>query len=144
MPGGNKETSKVDPAKLVPVELNKIIINELQEEQVIVLREIDGSRKFPIVVGINEAAAIERRLKGVRMPRPLTHELLATVIEKLGATIQRIEIVDLRGSTFYAQIIMEINGKRVEVDSRPSDAIALGAAGMVPIFAAERVLMQVI
>jgi bifunctional DNase/RNase len=122
------------------MELSKIIISEMQDQQIIVLKEVDGDRKFPIVIGSGEAYAIERRLKGVVAPRPLTHELLASVIEQLGGSIERIEINNLQDHTFFARIHIRQDGQTVKVDSRPSDAIALGVATSVPIYVAEHVL----
>ena len=124
----------------VQMELSKIIISEMQDQQIIVLTEVDGDRKFPIVIGSPEAMAIDRRLKGHVHPRPLTHDLLANVIEQLGGAIDRIEINDLQDHTFFARIHVRQNGQTVKVDSRPSDAIALGVATNVPIFVAEHVL----
>src|SRR5688572_2572535 len=127
----------------VQMELHKIIISEMQDKQLIWLKEVDGERKFTIVIGSSEAMAIDRRLKGSPMPRPLTHDLLANVIEEMGGSIERIEINDLQAGTFFAKIHIRQDGKVVEVDSRPSDAIALGIATMVPIFVAEHVLEEV-
>ncbi|HNS21459.1 MAG TPA: bifunctional nuclease family protein [Sedimentisphaerales bacterium] len=123
----------------VEVELSRIIINETSDQQIIVLKERHGTRGFPIVIGIVEIFAIDRRLKGIKPPRPMTHDLLANVIEGLGATVERIVITDLRNHTFYATIHLAIDGRMVEIDSRPSDAIALGAAIQAPIFVAEHV-----
>jgi len=120
-------------------ELSRIIIDEQSDQQVIVIRERNGTRSFPIVIGIVEILAIDRRLKGITPPRPMTHDLLGDVIEGLGARIERIVINDLRHHTFYARIHLSLNGKSVEIDSRPSDAIALGAARQVPIYVAEHV-----
>lgn len=127
----------------VQMELHKIIISEMQDQQIIVLKEVDGERKFPIVIGSPEAMAIDRRLKGIPTPRPMTHDLLANVIESMGGHIDRIEINDLQEHTFFARIHIRQGMKRVEVDSRPSDAIALGIASEVPIFVAEHVLAEV-
>jgi bifunctional DNase/RNase len=127
----------------VQMELHKIIISEMQDQQIIVLKEVDGERKFPIVIGSSEAYAIDRRLKGIPTPRPLTHDLLANVIETMGGYIDRIEINDLQAHTFFARIHVRQNGKTIEVDSRPSDAIALGIATVVPIYVAEHVLEEV-
>ena len=124
----------------IQMELSKIIISEMQEQQIIVLKEVDGERNFPIVIGNPEALAIDRRLKGHVHPRPLTHDLLASVIEQLGGSIDRIEINNLQDHTFFARIHIRQNGTTVKVDSRPSDAIALGVATSVPIFVAEHVL----
>jgi len=123
----------------VEVELSRIIINETSDQQIIVLKERHGVRGFPIVIGIVEIFAIDRRLKGIKPPRPMTHDLLASVIEGLGAKVERIVITDLRNHTFYAIIHLAIDGRTVQIDSRPSDAIALGAAIQAPIFVAEHV-----
>jgi bifunctional DNase/RNase len=127
----------------IQMELNKIIISEMQDQQIIMLKEVDGERTFPIVIGSGEAYAIDRRLKGIPTPRPLTHDLLASVIEQLGGSIDRIEINDLENHTFFARIHIKQNGKTIEVDSRPSDAIAIGIATTVPIYVAEHVLDEV-
>ena len=127
----------------VQMELHKIIISEMQQEQIIMLKEVDGERTFPIVIGNNEASAIDRRLKGHVSPRPLTHDLLANIIEQLGGTIDRIEINNLQEHTFFARIHIRQNGDLVKVDSRPSAAIARGVATMVPIYVAEHVLDEV-
>ena len=127
----------------VQVELKRIIITETSDQQVIYLKEVGGERAFPIVIGKNEAEAIDRRLKGLPTPRPQTHELLSDVIEKLDSRLERIVINDLQEHTFYARLVMRHAGKTVEVDSRPSDAIALGVANNVPIFVAEHVMDEV-
>ena len=127
----------------IQMELHKIIISEMQDQQIIMLKEVDGERTFPIVIGSGEAYAIDRRLKGIPTPRPLTHDLLANIIDHLGGEIAQIEINDLENHTFYARIHIKQNGRTVEVDSRPSDAIALGIATSVPIFVAEHVLDEV-
>ena len=128
---------------IVQMELNKIIISEMQDSQFIWLKEVDGERKFAIVIGSGEAYAIDRRLKGIATQRPMTHDLLASVIEGMGGTIERIEINNLEGGTFFARIHIRQNGDVVKIDSRPSDAIALGVATSVPIFVAEHVLEEV-
>ena len=127
----------------IQMELHKIIISEMQDQQIIMLKEVDGERTFPIVIGSGEAYAIDRRLKGIPTPRPLTHDLLANVIEQLGGTIESIEINDLENHTFFARIHIRKDGQLLEIDSRPSDAIALGIATTVPIFVAEHVLDEV-
>jgi hypothetical protein len=127
----------------IQMELHKIIISELQNEQIIVLKEIDGERKFPIVIGNGEALAIDRRLKGLAHPRPLTHDLLANVIEELGGQIEQIEINNLEEHTFFARIHIRRGEEVFKIDSRPSDAIALGVATNVRIYVAEHVLNEV-
>jgi bifunctional DNase/RNase len=127
----------------VQMELHKIIISEMQHEQIIVLKEVDGDRKFPIVIGNDVAYAIDRRLKGIAHPRPLTHDLLANVIEELGGQIEQIEINNLEEHTFFARIHIRRGTDVLKIDSRPSDAIALGVATNVKIYVAEHVLDEV-
>ena len=128
----------------VRMELSRVIITELGDQQVIFLREIGGERSFPIMIGTNEAIAIDRRLKDIETPRPMTHELLADVIEKLGAKIQKIVVSELRSHTFIATLHLATATGTVEIDSRPSDAIAVGVAGDTPIYVAEEVLDTVL
>ncbi len=123
----------------IAAELSRIIINEASDQQVIVLKERGGERCFPIVIGIAEIFAIDRRLKGLKPPRPMTHDLLDGIIESLGAKVQKIVITDLRNHTFYARIHLEYNGGMIEIDSRPSDAIALGVRTNVSIYVANDV-----
>jgi uncharacterized protein len=128
----------------VQMELHKIIISDNQDtHQIIVLKEVDGERSFPIVIGKTEAQAIERRLKGHTPQRPMTLDLLARIIDEMGGNVEQIEINDLRDHTFFARIHIRQNGEVLIVDSRPSDAIALGVASTVPIYVAEHVLNDV-
>jgi hypothetical protein len=125
------------------MDLSQIVICETREQQLILLRERRGTRALPIVIGLTEALAIDRRVKGVQLPRPMTHDLLANVVDALSAEIEKIVINDLQDHTFYAKLVIRRQGELVEVDSRPSDAIALGVAGEVPIFVEEHVLKMV-
>ena len=127
----------------VRVDLAQIIICETREQQIIVLRERNGARQLPIVIGLTEALAVDRRLKGHQLPRPLTHDLLANVIKQLSAELERIVINDLQEHTFYAKLVVRAQGELVEIDSRPSDAIALGVGTNTPIFVEDNVLDQV-
>lgn len=135
----------------VQMELSRILMSETQDTHYVELREIDPKvqdepRTFPIVIGFNEAAAIERRLMGHVPPRPQTHELLASVIDKLGFELKEVVINDLSDHTFYAKLILrsqEEPGDLREIDSRPSDAIAIGVAGDVPIYVSAEVLDEV-
>ncbi|MEM7755888.1 MAG: bifunctional nuclease family protein [Planctomycetota bacterium] len=139
----------------VRMELSRILIRELVDQQIIELRETiegeesaeavpafeDSARRFPIVIGLPEAQAIERRLKGISIQRPQTHDLLANAIERLGGDLESICINDLAKGTFFAVLrVRDADGELIEIDSRPSDAIALGIAGGVPIFVEEHVL----
>ncbi|MBS0198402.1 MAG: bifunctional nuclease family protein [Planctomycetes bacterium] len=134
----------------VLMELSRILIRELNDVQIIELREVQEegegeaeskARTFPIVIGLPEAQAIERRLKGITIKRPQTHDLLANVVEALGATLESITVNDLADHTFYATLdVKRSDGERINIDCRPSDAIAIGIAGGVPIYVAEHVL----
>lgn len=125
----------------VQMELSRILIRELQDYQLIELRELDGERCFPIVIGLPEAQAIERRLKGIEIKRPQTHELLASVIESLGGDLRSVTITDLVDHTFFATLDIETeSGETIAVDARPSDAIALGIGVGVPIYVEDHVL----
>lgn len=126
----------------VRMELSRIFIREMMDMQIIELTEVDGDRTFPIVIGLPEAFAIERRLKGIEIPRPQTHDLLASVVGHLGGRLKEIAIHDLVEGTFYAKLVIEQDSREIEVDARPSDAIALGVAEDVPIYVAEKVLVQ--
>jgi bifunctional DNase/RNase len=122
------------------MELKRIIISEVHDQQVIMLKEVEGDRSFPIVIGIFEATSIDRRVKGMPSPRPLTHDLVASVIDHLGGDLQDIFISDLREHTYFAKLRIRKEGELVEVDCRPSDAIALAVTAKVPIYVAEDVL----
>jgi bifunctional DNase/RNase len=126
----------------VHMELKRVIINEIHDQHVIVLREVDGERAFPIVIGIFEATSINRRVKGEQSPRPLTHDLITTLIDHLGGELQDIYINELSEHTYFAKLRVRKEGELVEVDCRPSDAIAVAVTANVPIFVAEDVLEE--
>ncbi|MDG1137788.1 MAG: bifunctional nuclease family protein [Phycisphaerales bacterium] len=125
------------------MELSRILIREIADAQFIELTELGGERTFPIVVGKPEAYAIDRRLRGIQPERPQTHELLASVIKDLGGTLVKIHIDDLANGTFFAKLFVQQGDSERAIDSRPSDAIALGVAMQVPIFVEEHVLEEV-
>ncbi len=124
----------------VHMELRRIIINEVDESQIIVLKEVEGDRSFPIVIGIFEAASINRRVKGEQSLRPLTHDLITSVVELMGGEIQDIVISDLKEHTYFAKLRVRKDGELIEVDCRPSDAVALAVTAKVPVYVAEDVL----
>jgi bifunctional DNase/RNase len=125
------------------MELKRIIISEIHEQQVITLKEVDGDRSFPIVIGIFEATSIDRRVKGITNPRPLTHDLVANTVDQLGGELQDVYINDLREHTYFAKLRVRQEGELIEIDCRPSDAIALAVTAKVPIYVAEDVLGEV-
>jgi len=128
---------------LIKMRLARIIIVEPDEQHMIVLREIKGERAFPIIIGKYEALAIDRRIKGEKTLRPMTHDLALSIIEQLGGTLEEIVIHELKDHTFYAKLKVRRNGDLVEIDSRPSDAIAVGAGTDVPILVDDSVLKEV-
>lgn len=130
----------------VPMQLSRIIISEINDQQVIYLKEVDGPRTFPILIGIFEATSIDRRVKGFVSPRPLTHDLLVSMAEQLGAEFQDVVISELKDHTYFARLRMRHDGDLIEVDSRPSDAIAVAVTcdPPLPIYVAEEVLNDVL
>lgn len=128
---------------IIEMELNKIRIDESRGEQVIVLKEKGGERIMPIVIGIMEVTAIKMKLSGIMPPRPMTHDLFHTAIKQLGAKVERIVITKLEQNTFFAKLVLHIDGRFEEIDARPSDSIALALRAKAPIFVEEEVLNKV-
>jgi bifunctional DNase/RNase len=130
---------------LVRMELVRIVINDTGNEQIIYLREVDGPRTFPILIGLFEAMSIDRRVKGEVPTRPLTHDLLKNTIQELGGEVQDVVINNLMDHTYYAMLRVRVNGEVVEIDSRPSDAIALSVHfdPVLPIYVEDSVLGEV-
>jgi hypothetical protein len=127
---------------MIEVKVDSIRASLMSEHRVIILKEIDAERYLPIWIGPYEAEAIAIRLQKREVPRPLTHDLLNNVISKMGGEISHITVNDLRNDTFYAYITVNLNGGQVEIDSRPSDAIALAVRADIPIFVEEDVMAQ--
>ena len=126
----------------VAMELARIIISEINQEQVIYLKEIDGDRTFPILIGIFEATSIDRRVKQFEAPRPLTHDLLVNTVEAMGGDFQDVVISELKDHTYYATLRVRHEGELIEIDARPSDAIAVAVTcdPMLSIYVSEDVL----
>ena len=127
---------------MIEMELSKIIIDEKRHDQVIVLKEKNGERLLPIVIGLAEASAIKMRISGMIPPRPLTHDLLKLTIEQLGASVDRVIIDKLEDNTFHAKLILKVDGTFKTIDARPSDSIALAVRAPAPIFVEETVIKQ--
>jgi bifunctional DNase/RNase len=128
---------------MVEMELNKIIIDEKRQEQIIVLKEKTGARMLPIIIGVSEASSIKMKVSRVSAPRPMTHDLMKAIIEQLDAKVERIVIDALRSNTFHAKIfIKSADNKPRIIDARPSDSIALAVRTQSPIFVDEEVLSQ--
>jgi bifunctional DNase/RNase len=130
----------------VEMQLARIIISEIHDQQIIYLSEVEGERQFPIVIGIFEATSIERRIKGVQTVRPLTHDLIVGVIEQLDGEPDSVVINDLREGTYFAELRVRRGGELISIDSRPSDAIAVAVTcdPPLPIFVAEEVLDEAV
>ena len=133
-------------ASMIEMQLARIVIRETSDQQSVHLREKDGERQFPIVIGMFEAWAIDRRVRDRKTPRPMTHDLMASLIQLLGAKLERVVVSDLKNNTFYAKLLLSRAGSAepIEVDARPSDAIALAVHLDAPIFVEERVLETVL
>ena len=128
----------------IQLELARIVITEMNNQQVLVLREANGKREFPIIIGIFEATTIDRRVRGVLSPRPLTHDLICNAIELLGGKIRDIYIHRLEEQTYFASLRVVRDDELIEVDCRPSDAIAIAVsfAPRLPILIEESVFEQ--
>jgi bifunctional DNase/RNase len=127
---------------MVEVTIDSVRVSLMSQHRIVVLKEIDSPRYLPIWIGPFEADAITIELQGVEVQRPLTHDLLKSVIEHLDAEITQVAITDLRNDTFYAEISLRVNGRRIVIDSRPSDALALAVRAHVPVYVAEEVMDQ--
>lgn len=125
---------------MIEMIVDSIRVSMMNYQRVVILKEKVTDRYLPIWIGANEADAIAIKLQGVSVPRPLTHDLLNSVVDALGATVNSIVVTDLKNDTFFAKIILNIDGKQIEIDSRPSDAIALAVRVEAPIYAEEGVL----
>lgn len=127
---------------MIEVKVETIQVSLMSEHRVVILKELNAKRYLPIWIGPYEAEAIAIRLKGLEIGRPLTHDLLSNVINALGGEVQHILVNALRNDTFYARITVNIEGRQMEIDSRPSDAVALAVRVDAPIFVAEEVMEE--
>ena len=132
----------------MPVEmrLSRIIISEINDNQIVFLKEVDGDRQLPILIGIFEATSIDKRVKDIPRPRPLTHDLLVGIVETMGAELDSVLISELREHTYFANLRLRYEGELIEIDSRPSDAIAVAVTcdPPLPIYVNESVLEEAI
>lgn len=129
-------------SEAVPMHLVGVRIELPSNQPIVLLREAEGSRFLPIWIGAVEATAIAYALEGVKPQRPLTHDLLRSVVESLGAEVDRVVVTELKGGIYYADLVFRRNGEEVHVSSRPSDAIALAARTAAPLFASPEVLEE--
>lgn len=124
---------------MVEVVIDSIRVSLMSQQRIIILREVGTDRYLPIWIGVYEAEAIAIALQEIEVARPLTHDLLKNVINTLGAQVLRVEVVSLREDTYYGNIIAQVNGRTLEIDSRPSDALALAVRANVPILVSRQV-----
>ncbi|MBW1673947.1 MAG: bifunctional nuclease family protein [Deltaproteobacteria bacterium] len=125
---------------MIEMTIDSIRVSLMNYQRVVILKEKLSRRYLPIWIGPAEADAIAVKLQGVNVPRPLTHDLLNSVIDSLGATIDSIVVSDLKSDTFYAKVVLNVDGEQMEIDSRPSDALALAVRVEAPIYVDEAVL----
>lgn len=125
---------------MIEVEIDSIRVSLMSQHRVVVLKEADTDRYLPIWIGPFEADAITIQLQDVQVARPLTHDLLKSMIDEMGATVSHVMVNELRNDTFFARIVMDINGESIEIDARPSDAIALAVRVNVPVFVSDEVM----
>ena len=124
------------------MEIYGVSFDLVGKQPIVLLKTADGNKFLPIWIGHPEAAAILMKLQGATTPRPMTHDLVTDMLGELGAEVVRITVTELKENTFYASITLSINGREVEIDSRPSDALALAVRSGAPIFAAEDVIEE--
>jgi bifunctional DNase/RNase len=127
---------------MVEVSIDSIRVSLMSQHRIVILKDVDSERFLPIWIGPFEAEAITVSLQEMEVARPLTHDLLRNVIQSLGAEVVQIKITELRDDVFYARIVMRLNGRELEIDSRPSDALALAVRVHVPIFVDETVMTE--
>lgn len=127
---------------MVRVTIDSVRVSLMSQHRIVVLKDVDAPRYLPIWIGPFEADAITIQLQNVEVARPLTHDLLKSTIEQLGAEIIQVAITELRNDTFYAEITLKLDNRRLEIDARPSDAIALAVRADVPVYVAETVMEQ--
>ncbi len=125
---------------MIEMSIDSIRVSMVNYQRVVILKEKDAERFLPIWIGPAEADAIAIKLQGVEPPRPLTHDLLFTSISTLGASVGSVVVSDLQNDTFYARLLLNVNGEQIELDSRPSDAMAIAIRADAPIYVEESVL----
>ena len=125
---------------IVECELSKVVMSESHDRQLVILQEKEGNRSLPIMIGLFEVFAIHRTVNAEPPPRPLTHELIGSILDTMGITIEKVIVNDLRDKTFYARLHLRQDGETYDIDSRPSDGIALATQTGAPIYVDESVL----
>ncbi len=129
---------------MVEVTIDSIRVSLMSQHRVVILKDVSGERYLPIWIGPCEADAITVTLQEVEVPRPLSHDLMKSIISDLGGSVEQIVISDLKNEVFYAKIVIDVNGQTIEIDSRPSDALALAVRVRVPIYVSENVMEKAV
>lgn len=127
---------------MVEVTIDSIRISLINQHRIVVLKENDTERYLPIWIGADTAEAISMKLRGVAVQRPMTHDLLKNIISEMGGRVSHIVVSDLRRETFYARIVLDVDGQSLDIDSRPSDALALAVRTQAKIFVEEKVMAE--
>lgn len=127
---------------MVEVTIDSIRVSLMSQHRIVILKDVDSDRFLPIWIGPYEAEAITVSLQQMEVSRPLTHDLLRNVLNTLGAEVLRINITELKDDVFFARIVMSVSGQEMEIDSRPSDALALSVRAHVPVFVSEDVMQE--
>jgi len=126
--------------EFIEMRVGGLTLDPVTKTPIVILKDTDNKLNLPIWVGLMEATAMATELEGIKMARPMTHDLLRAMVETLGGVVEAIEVTDLKDSTYYAVIHLEVGGRKVSVDARPSDAISLALRSKSPIFVAKKVL----
>jgi hypothetical protein len=129
---------------MVEVTIDSIRVSLMSQHRVVILKDTDGERYLPIWIGPCEADAITVTLQEVEVPRPLSHDLMKNLISDMGGSVEHILIADLNNDVYYAKIVIDLNGQTLEIDSRPSDALALAVRVRVPIYVADTVMEKAV
>lgn len=130
----------MDREDFIEMRVGGLTLDPVTKTPIVILKDADNKLHLPIWVGLMEATAMATELEGIKMARPMTHDLLCTLIADLGGEVESIEVTDLRDNTYYAAIYLRVGGKQLVIDSRPSDAISLALRTKSPIFVAKKVL----
>lgn len=126
--------------EFIEMRVGGLTLDPVTKTPIVILKDTDNKLNLPIWIGLMEATAMATELEGIKMARPMTHDLLRTVVDTLGGMVEAVEVTDLKDSTYYAVIYLEVGGRKVSVDARPSDAISLALRAKSPIFVAKKVL----
>jgi bifunctional DNase/RNase len=129
-------------SSLVEVTIDSIRVSLMSQHRIVILKDVDSDRFLPIWIGQYEAEAITVSLQQMEVSRPLTHDLLRNILRELGAEVKQVNIIELKDDVFFARIVLQVNGKDMEIDSRPSDALALSVRVNVPVFVASKVMQE--